>query len=84
MNPNPDQLVLFQLYRREDESGVSGEGTVAFGVKFPEPNGRVVLGWVTDFNSVAVYDSMDDMKDIHGHGGKTSIVQMDAIDCGHA
>lgn len=77
-------LVLFSLYREEDESGISGTGTVAYGIKFPEPNGSVVLGWVPahDRTSVAVYDSMEAVKNIHGHGGSTTIVQMNSIDCG--
>lgn len=64
----------FYLYRHEDESGISGEGLIACGVAFPDPNGRVVLGWLTEINSVAVYDSIDDLLDLHGHDGKTEIV----------
>jgi hypothetical protein len=77
-------LVLFSLYREQDQSGVSGTGTVAYGIKFPEPNGRVVLGWVPahDRTSVAVYDSMDVVKNVHGHGGSTKLIQLDKIDCG--
>lgn len=75
-------LTLFQLYRREDASGVSGTGTVAYGIEFPYPNQCAVLGWVTDTNSVAVYDSIDDVEEIHGHSGKTTIVEMDKIDVG--
>jgi len=82
MNPDPDELVLFQLYRKEDESGVSGEGTVAFGLRFPEPNGGVVLGWMSDQNSVAIYDSIADVEAIHGHGGATVVIEMDTIDIG--
>jgi len=73
-------ITLFSLNRIEDESGVSGVGTVAFGIEFPQPNGRAVLGWVTDVNSVAVYNSMDEIREIHGHGGKTELVQMNKID----
>lgn len=82
MNPDPDELIIFQLYRKTDQSGVSGEGTVAFGLRFPEPNGTVVLGWMTDQNSVAVYDSIEDVEAIHGHGGATVVVEMDTIDIG--
>jgi len=82
MKAEPDELVLFQLYRQEDASGVSGTGTVAFGVKWPAPNERVTLAWVTNYNSVAVYDSLEDVKNIHGHGGKTKLIQMQKIDCG--
>lgn len=64
----------FYLYRHADESGVSGEGLVACGVSFPDPNNQVVLGWLTEINSVAVYDSIDDLLELHGHDGKTEIV----------
>lgn len=67
-------VLLFGLYRHDDESGVSGEGLVALGAHFPRPNGRVVLAWMTEVNSVAVYDTLDDVQDIHGHEGSTSIV----------
>lgn len=67
----------FELIRYEDESGVSGTGTVAYGVVFPEPNGRAVLGWVTDVNSVAVYGSLEEVREIHGHEGKTEVVLID-------
>jgi hypothetical protein len=84
MNPNPHDLVLFQLYRQEDTSGISGEGTVAFGIRFPEPNARVALGWVANkgLTSVAVYDSIEAVKRIHGHGGSSKLIQMNKIDCG--
>lgn len=67
----------FKLVRHEDESGVSGTGTVAYGVAFPEPNGRAVLGWVTEVNSVAVYSSLAEVREIHGHDGKTEVVILD-------
>lgn len=78
------ELVLFALHRREDKSGVSGTGTVAYGIKFPDPNGRVALGWVPceGRTSVAVYDSMDVVEEVHGHGGASTIVEMTKIDCG--
>lgn len=67
----------FYLHRKHDASGVSGTGIVAAGVAFPEPNGRVLLGWLTDTNSVAVYDSTQDLRDIHGHDGGTDLVFFD-------
>jgi hypothetical protein len=84
MKCNPDDLVAFQMYRENDESGVSGTGVVAYGMKWPEPNGKVTLAWVAshDRTSVAVYDSMEDMKNIHGHGGSTKFVQLWRMDTG--
>ena len=62
----------FWLERIEDESGVSGIGKVAEGVQFS--NGKCVLVWLTQFKSVAVYDSIEELENIHGHNGKTVIV----------
>ena len=50
---------MFQMYRLEDESGVSGTGLVAEGVQFE--TGKCVVGWLTDIHSVAIYDRMEDV-----------------------
>lgn len=63
---------LFKLNRVEDETGVSGIGEVAGGVIFPD--GRVVMRWFTQTASTAFYDSISDVEEIHGHGGKTQVV----------
>lgn len=61
----------FMLHRTEDESGVSGIGLVAEGVEFT--GGKCVLSWLTEHTSVAVYDDINILEAIHGHGGKTEI-----------
>ncbi len=63
---------LFLLRRLEDESGVSGTGIVAEGAEFS--TGKVVLNWITEIRSVAVYDSLEELIAIHGHDGKTIVV----------
>lgn len=68
------------LWRREDESGVSGTGVVAEGVQFAD--GSAALRWKTAYRSTAVYASMDDVQRIHGHGGKTRIVWCDHYENG--
>lgn len=76
-------MEVFALHRGEDESGVSGTGVVAYGWKLPEPNGRVILAWMTEpHDSVAVYDSMGAVKSLHGHGGSTQIVPIQKWDMG--
>jgi hypothetical protein len=67
-------MKLFELQRKEDETGVSGTGTVAQGVIFD--NGKVCLTWLTKYSSVAVYDSIEEVIQIHGHDGKTLVVQV--------
>lgn len=66
----------FVLQRTEDESGVSGTGMVAEGTLFT--NGKVVLAWVSDIKSVTVYENMEELDQIHGHGGKSHVVWIDA------
>ena len=66
-------LHAFVLRRDEDETGVSGVGVVAQGVEFTD--GVVALHWMTNGpRSTAIYNSIQDVADIHGHGGKTRIV----------
>jgi hypothetical protein len=67
-------MKLFELHRLEDETGVSGTGIVAQGVIFD--NGKVSLTWLTSVSLVAVYDSIEDVVKIHGHEGKTRVVQV--------
>lgn len=61
----------FHLRRLEDESGVSGTGIVAIGAQFP--SGKCVMEWQTALSSVALYDSIETLEQIHGHGGKTLV-----------
>lgn len=63
---------LFYLQRIEDESGISGTGRIAQGVIFD--NGKVALTWLSDTPSTGVYDSIGDVRSIHGHAGKTEVV----------
>nr|MDT0664185.1 hypothetical protein [Micromonospora sp. DSM 115978] len=54
---NARQVRRFNLERDVDVSGVSGTGTVAFGVQ--APNGTCVLWWDSEHDSVGIYPSMD-------------------------
>ena len=71
----PDVMAgMFCLERKTDVTGVSGTGTVAYGAYFP--NGKVALAWVVEGKpqSVVIYDSFEDMFDVHTHDGKTGVV----------
>lgn len=68
-------MKLFHFYRIEDHSGVSGTGPVVEGVQFS--NGWCALRWISQRSSVAFYQSLDDVKAIHGHGGRTEIIVHD-------
>lgn len=63
---------IFVLQRNEDESKVSGTGVVAEGVEFTD--GTCALSWLTPSKSVAFYPNIKTLENIHGHGGKSTIV----------
>ena len=65
-------MKLFYLERSEDETGISGTGTVAEGVEFS--NGTCVLNWLTEVKSIVIYEDILDLIKIHGHNGKTKVV----------
>lgn len=67
---------FIKLIRKEDETGISGTGEVANGLVLP--SGKVVLWWNTQVTSVALYDSLTNVVDLHGHNGKTDV--LDVID----
>jgi hypothetical protein len=66
----------FCLHREKDLSGISGTGIVAEGVEFTD--GTVVIRWVAgDHRSTVVWDDIESVVFIHGHGGATQIVWID-------
>lgn len=66
----------FALMRHVDMTGVSGTGVVAHGVQFGD--GSCVMRWLTETRSTSYYDSIDDIKHIHGHEGSTGVTWIDA------
>lgn len=68
----------FQLARDHDVSGISGTGTVADGVEFPD--GTCVIRWRGQRQSTVVWPSAEDVEAIHGHGGATRIEWLDPKD----
>lgn len=66
----------FALQRSLDASGVSGTGLVAYGTVYP--TGRTTLFWCSgEVASVTVYDSPEQVEQIHGHNGSTVLVWID-------
>jgi hypothetical protein len=65
----------FHLVRQRDKTGISGEGVVAEGAI--STTGRAVLFWLTHIHSVAIYDTLDALLHVHGHGGSTRVVWLD-------
>jgi hypothetical protein len=72
---SPRHTRLFDLVRTEDVSGVSGTGLVGIGVQFP--NGQVVMQWQGALTSLVIYKSIQDVRKIHGHGGRTQVIWRD-------
>ncbi len=68
----------FLLHRSEDACNVSGTGIVAEGIRFS--SGRCVIVWLTVTPSVGIYESIDDVVTVHGHGGKTIVKWVDTAD----
>ncbi|HEX6335412.1 MAG TPA: hypothetical protein VFZ85_00515 [Jiangellaceae bacterium] len=66
----------FALIRHVDYTGVSGIGVVAYGVTFAD--GHVVLRWCSNHPATSMWNSMDDMLAVHGHGEATSVEWIDA------
>lgn len=64
-------MKTFRLVRSEDVSGVSGTGVVAEGIEFS--NGKCVIGWLSSVASIVVYDSLEQVIQIHGHEGRTVV-----------
>jgi len=73
----------FRLLRIEDETGVSGTGIVAYGVRWPD--GSVSIRWVGATPSFVNYEGVPSDLDIqrvgevhsevvHGHHGKTRLM----------
>ena len=68
----------FVMNRTKDETGVSGTGIVAEGLQFSSK--KCVISWLSDTPSIEVYDSIDEVKRIHGHQGETQIKWIDDSD----
>lgn len=67
----------FYLYRQHDETGISGTGVIAEGVRFS--SGKCVIQWCVPGmpQSVSVFDGILDIAMIHGHNGSTLVMWMD-------
>jgi len=62
----------YDLVRYDDPTGVSGTGRVAEIAEFED--GTTVLRWLSGTPSTVIYDSLDHVVRIHGHGGSTEVV----------
>ncbi len=65
----------FALVRHVDYTGVSGVGVVAYGVVFFD--GQVALRWCSNHPATSLWNSLEDMMFVHGHGSATSVEWID-------
>lgn len=70
--PEKPTARLFTLERDTDVSGISGTGTVADGVVWPD--GSVTVRWRGNRPSTVNWGRIEDVEAINGHGGATRIV----------
>lgn len=67
---------LYEMIRDEDVSGVSGTGPVGEIVEFDSGWCAVSFyGYTANVPNVIVYSSLADAERIHGHGGRTRLVE---------
>lgn len=73
-------MKLYEMIRDEDVSGVSGTGPVAQLVEFD--SGEVAVSFyphTANVPNVIVYHSLADADKIHGHQGRTRLVERSHI-----
>ena len=68
---------LFIIDRSKDNSGISGVGVVAEGVQYTD--GTVVIRWITETATTALFDSIEDVQKVHGYRGDSVIKFLDEI-----
>ncbi|MFF4777537.1 hypothetical protein ACFY05_32240 [Microtetraspora fusca] len=68
----------FILVRDVDVSGISGEGTVVWGIEFPD--GVCAYRWNSAWKTTCIADSIADIIKIHGHEGATRLVWLDTAE----
>ena len=60
------------LLRHEDLHGHSGLGTVAEG--FIAHSGRVILTWLSEWETETIFKDVKTLKRLHSHEGRTEII----------
>lgn len=68
----------FEVHRHSDPTGLSGTGVIAEGVTFDD--GRALTRWngyTTGVRQIDLWDHLDDILLVHGHGGATEIHWVD-------
>lgn len=53
----------FNMYRTNDETGVSGTGCIIEGAEFTD--GTIVVKWLNSLSSIGIYKNLDEFLRIH-------------------
>lgn len=75
INRTRGSLRRFVLQRNRDDTGVSGTGVVAEGTLFSD--GRAIVRWCGDNSSIVMWNDLDQLLKVHGHGGATRLRWLD-------
>lgn len=68
-----NKMRMGSFQREDDVNGVSGTGRVAEWVEFSD--GTVVVRWLSNQASTNIYQNAKQADSIHGHNGRTSMVE---------
>jgi hypothetical protein len=82
-------MKTFTLHRQDDETGVSGTGVVAWGVRWPD--GSVSIRWNSPTPSFISFEGVPSdaqiqrigeqhIRVVHGHNGKTAVIWKETVD----
>ena len=67
-------MKLFNIERKEDNSGLSGTGVVAQGVQFDD--GLCVVRWLGKLHSTVMYDNIEAVQTIMCSHSKSQLVML--------
>lgn len=70
---NNYDIEIYHLYRKEDATGVSGTGVKA--IIFKLTSTRYMMEWLGQYRTLTYFNSLEDIKAIHGHDNKTIIIK---------
>ena len=66
-------IEMYHLYRKEDVSGISGTGVLA--IIFKLAPSRYLMEWLGEHRTLTLFESLESIKNIHGHDNKTIVVK---------
>lgn len=75
INRTRGSLRRFVLQRDRDDTGVSGTGIVAEGVLLSD--GRALVRWLGQNSSIVMWNGLQELINVHGHGGHTRLRWID-------